>query len=67
MFACVNTGEDDDSPEPPTPVPRPGGAGEDEPSEESRESGDGEDRGGRTRPAEEGEALSPHTLARFFG
>lgn len=64
MFACVNTGEDDDSPEPPTPVPRPGGADEDEQSEES---GDGEDRGGRTRPAEEGEALSPHTLARFFG
>ncbi|MFR9795510.1 hypothetical protein ACL02U_06315 [Streptomyces sp. MS06] len=24
MFACVNTGEDDEPPEPPEPVPRPG-------------------------------------------
>ncbi|MET9432955.1 hypothetical protein [Streptomyces sp. NPDC006551] len=57
MFACVNTGEDDDPPEAPKPVPRPGGA--DEEGEEER----GEDSGEEAVD----ETVSPHALARFFG
>ncbi|GAA3374293.1 hypothetical protein GCM10020367_37620 [Streptomyces sannanensis] len=55
MFACVNTGEDDDPPEPPTPVPRPGGHDPDEDTDD-------------TDAPEDGEAApSPERLARFFG
>ncbi|MFE7512687.1 hypothetical protein [Streptomyces sp. NPDC057540] len=59
MFQCVNTGEDDETPDPPKPVPRPGVTDED--------GGDGEERDGA--PAEEraGPAVSPTALARFFG
>ncbi|MER5713388.1 hypothetical protein AB0B13_18695 [Streptomyces sp. NPDC042898] len=62
MFACVNTGEDGDAPEAPKPVPRPGNEDEDE--DEGRE---GADRDGRNTPAGEGEGVSPHAIARFFG
>ncbi len=62
MFACVNTGEDGDAPEPPKPVPRPGNEDEDE--DEGREDAD---RNGRITPAGEGDGVSPHAIARFFG
>ncbi|MEU3482465.1 hypothetical protein AB0E66_30555 [Streptomyces sp. NPDC033753] len=62
MFACVNTGEDGDTPEAPKPVPRPGN--EDEDVDEGRE---GADRNGPNTPAGEGEGVSPHAIARFFG
>ncbi|MFB7454691.1 MULTISPECIES: hypothetical protein [unclassified Streptomyces] len=56
MFQCVNTGEDDETPDPPKPVPRPGVTDE-----------DGEERS--EDPTEEGAApaVSPASLARFFG
>ncbi|RSS54950.1 hypothetical protein EF909_17195 [Streptomyces sp. WAC01280] len=64
MFACVNTGEDGDTPEAPKPVPRPGNEDEDQDEAEGRE---GADRDGRNTPAGEGEGVSPHAIARFFG
>ncbi|MGW0466856.1 hypothetical protein ACWDX6_16505 [Streptomyces sp. NPDC003027] len=54
MFACVNTGEDDDPPEAPKPVPRPGAA-------------DGEERDAQSTEEDTAEAVSPVALARFFG
>lgn len=59
MFACVNTGEDDDPPEAPAPVPRPGGSADEDGAEEA----DG--RGDVSVAADEGP--SHHALARFFG
>ncbi|MER7946281.1 hypothetical protein ABTY59_02660 [Streptomyces sp. NPDC096079] len=56
MFQCVNTGEDDETPDPPKPVPRPGVTAEDE---EEDEQAPGE-------PARDA-AVSPTALARFFG
>ncbi|MEU0401648.1 hypothetical protein ABZ318_15675 [Streptomyces sp. NPDC006197] len=58
MFQCVNTGEDDETPDPPKPVPRPGATDE-----------DGEEQGedGGSAAAEAGGAPSHHALARFFG
>jgi hypothetical protein len=64
MFACVNTGEDDDPPEAPTPVPRPGGPGDDADEDEQ---GPGQDQDGQSAPSEQHEGTSHHTIARFFG
>ncbi|MFF5975766.1 hypothetical protein ACFY7C_30095 [Streptomyces sp. NPDC012769] len=58
MFQCVNTGEDDEQPEYPKPVPRPGNDDEDEDDGDSEADGSTESMG---------EAISPSTLARFFG
>ncbi|MEU2231366.1 hypothetical protein [Streptomyces vietnamensis] len=57
MFQCVNSSEDDETPDPPKPVPRPGLTDEDGQEEQGEES------------AEEGAgpAVSPTALARFFG
>ncbi|MFH8838841.1 hypothetical protein [Streptomyces sp. NPDC017868] len=55
MFQCVNTAEDDETPDPPQPVPRPGATDE-----------DGE-RDGGAGPEGADEAVSPAALARFFG
>ncbi|WP_406061247.1 hypothetical protein [Streptomyces sp. NBC_01077] len=63
MFMCVNGGEDGDQPDPPTPVPRPGVPDGDEDGTD----GTGTDENGRSTRAEEGAAVSPHALARFFG
>ncbi|MFJ5828768.1 hypothetical protein [Streptomyces sp. NPDC093089] len=60
MFACVNQGEDSDPPEAPTPVPRPGDSAKDEDGEQA-------DQEGRSPSTEEGEAVSPQAIARFFG
>ncbi|MEU8543393.1 hypothetical protein AB0C52_25965 [Streptomyces sp. NPDC048717] len=69
MFACVNTGEDDDQPEAPQPVPRPSSPEGDEDGDE--DGANGEDgaggEGGRTVLEAGGEAVSPGALARFFG
>ncbi|WP_051844462.1 hypothetical protein [Streptomyces globisporus] len=56
MFQCVNTGEDDETPDPPKPVPRPGVTDE-----------DGEEQGEGSTPEGATEAVSPSALARFFG
>ncbi|MEU6882005.1 hypothetical protein [Streptomyces sp. NPDC046712] len=56
MFQCVNSSEDDDTPEPPKPVPRPGVTDE-----------DGEEQDGDPTEAGAGEGVSPGALARFFG
>ncbi|MGW8768240.1 hypothetical protein ACWGN5_37835 [Streptomyces sp. NPDC055815] len=58
MFQCVNTGEDDETPDPPQPVPRP----------VVKDEEDDEDQDGQS--AVEGAAdpaVSPSALARFFG
>ncbi|MFE6100708.1 hypothetical protein ACFVQ4_12160 [Streptomyces laurentii] len=71
MFACVNTGEDDDPPEPPQPVPRPGagsGSDRDADADDEAESGKGGAEAGVTASsATTGEAVTPVALARFFG
>ncbi|MFF0556147.1 hypothetical protein ACH4ZU_03220 [Streptomyces sp. NPDC020472] len=56
MFQCVNTGEDDETPDPPKPVPRPGGTDE-----------DGEEQDGESAPEGATETISSSALARFFG
>ncbi len=56
MFQCVNTGEDDETPDPPKPVPRPGDTDE-----------DGKEQDGGSAPEGAAEAVSPSALARFFG
>ncbi|GGU92236.1 hypothetical protein GCM10010275_31620 [Streptomyces litmocidini] len=56
MFQCVNTGEDDETPDPPKPVPRPGVTDE-----------DGEEQDGESAPENAAGAVSPSSLARFFG
>ncbi|MFF0472197.1 hypothetical protein [Streptomyces sp. NPDC004284] len=56
MFQCVNTGEDDETPDPPKPVPRPGVADE-----------GGEEQGEGSAEEGAGPAVSPSALARFFG
>ncbi|MFE8939058.1 hypothetical protein ACWDNT_21645 [Streptomyces sp. NPDC000963] len=56
MFACVNTGEDDDPPEAPTPVPRPGGPDGEGAGQDAQDASAGQDEG-----------VSPQALARFFG
>lgn len=56
MFACVNTGEDDDQPEPPQPVPRP------RVTDDAEDDLDGADPEGTTD-----EMVTPGALARFFG
>lgn len=72
MFACVNTGEDDDPPEPPQPVPRPGtGSGSDGDAdaddEDGTQAGSGNENSATTSPATTGGAVTPVALARFFG
>ncbi|WP_395362579.1 hypothetical protein ACHGLA_21865 [Streptomyces sp. YH02] len=71
MFMCVNSGEDGDQPDPPTPVPRPVVPDRDaDASAFDRADGAGgadTDGHGRSTPAEESTAVSPHALARFFG
>ncbi|MFE4589534.1 hypothetical protein [Streptomyces laurentii] len=64
MFACVNTGEDDDPPEPPQPVPRPGaGSGSDGDADADADDEAESGKGG----AEASGAVTPVALARFFG
>ncbi|MEU5915924.1 hypothetical protein [Streptomyces sp. NPDC047141] len=71
MFQCVNTGEDDETPDPPKPVPRPGVTDEDGEDGEDGGTGqngqDAEGRGGASSPGGAGPAVSPSALARFFG
>nr|WP_052499260.1 hypothetical protein [Streptomyces vietnamensis] len=56
MFQCVNSSEDDETPDPPKPVPRPGVTDEDD-----------EERGGESAEEGAGPVVSPAALARFFG
>ncbi|MFE1345914.1 hypothetical protein [Streptomyces sp. NPDC058757] len=69
MFSCVNSGEDDETPEFPQPVPRPK-PGEDEESEGDG-GGPGADGSSGAASAPDGgkapPAVSPGQLARFFG
>ncbi|BAU85423.1 hypothetical protein SLA_4539 [Streptomyces laurentii] len=74
MFACVNTGEDDDPPEPPQPVPRPGtGSGSDgdtdpdSDDEDGTQAGSGNENSVTASSATTGGAVTPVALARFFG
>ncbi|MER5208589.1 hypothetical protein [Streptomyces sp. NPDC002825] len=53
MFQCVNSSEDDETPDPPKPVPRPGLTDEGEEEQEGEPT--------------ENPAVSPSALARFFG
>ncbi|APE23342.1 MULTISPECIES: hypothetical protein [Streptomyces] len=57
MFACVNNGEDDETPEAPSPVPRPSGLADEDGAEDE----------GGAEPPTATEAPSPHAIARFFG
>ncbi|WMX45541.1 hypothetical protein [Streptomyces roseicoloratus] len=57
MFQVVNSDEDSDQPDHPKPVPRPGAKDEEDDGSDEDSAAEGDS----------GEAVSPASLARFFG